>query len=229
MVEITWLGHSSLQLRLEGGQVVLIDPWLAGNPKHPAGFELSRVDAILITHGHFDHIASVVEVARRFQPKVLAIHEIAVWLESKGVENCIGMNKGGSCAVEGLKATMTHAVHSSSIQDGDTTLPGGEAAGYVVEFGDGRRAYFAGDTAVFGDMKLIAELYAPELCVLPIGDHYTMGPREAALACRLLNARTVIPIHWGTFPALAGRPEDLAAAAPGTKIWTLEPGKPVNW
>lgn len=231
MVEITWLGHSSLQLRLEGGQVVLIDPWLEGNPKHPASFRLDRVDAILITHGHFDHIASVVEVARRFKPQVVAIHEIATWLATKGVENCLGMNKGGTCQVAGLRATMTHALHSSTIQDGDKVIPGGEAAGYVLHFADGRRAYFAGDTAVFGDMKLIAELYQPELCVLPIGDHYTMGPSEAAMACRLLNPKTVIPIHWGTFPVLAGRPDQLAdaVASSGVKVWTLEPGNPVKW
>ncbi len=231
MVEITWLGHSSFQLRLTTGEVVLIDPWLEGNPKHPAGFALSRVDAILVTHGHFDHIASVESTAKRFKAQVVAIHEIATWLGTKGVETCVGMNKGGTCTVAGVKVSMTHAFHSSSIQDGDRVIPAGEAAGYVMEFADGRCAYFAGDTAVFGDMRLIADIYKPELCFLPIGDHYTMGPREAAVACRLLQAKTVIPMHWGTFPVLAGRPDQLAAEIEGggTRVWTLEPGVPVNW
>lgn len=229
MVEITWLGHSSFQLRLESGEVILLDPWLEGNPKHPQGFHLSRVDAILVTHGHFDHIASVVDSAKKFDAQVFAIHEIATWLSSKGVGRTVGMNKGGTVDVAGgLKATMTHALHSSTIQDGEQMIPAGEAAGFVLHFADGRTAYFAGDTAVFGDMKLIAELYAPELCFLPIGDHYTMGPREAALACRLLNPKTVIPMHWGTFPALAGRPAQLAEHV-AAKVWELTPGVPVKW
>lgn len=232
MIEITWLGHSSFQLRLKTGETILLDPWLEGNPKHPAGFELKRVDAILVTHGHFDHIASVAPVAQRFGSQVVAIHEIATWLGTKGVQNCVGMNKGGTCRVAGLEVTMTHALHSSSIQDGDTMIAAGEAAGYVLGFADGRRAYYAGDTAVFGDMRLIAELYEPELAFLPIGDHYTMGPKQAAMACRMLRPKTVIPMHWGTFPVLAGRPEQLAAEIKDladTKVWTLEPGKPVEW
>jgi len=148
---------------------------------------------------------------------------------SKGVENTSPMNKGGSQAIAGgVTVTMTHAVHSCGILDGDQIVYGGEAAGYVLRLPDGRALYFAGDTNVFSDMALIAELYHPELAFLPIGDLFTMGPREAALASRLLQAKKAIPMHFGTFPALTGRPEQLAGLTP-TEIWALEPGRRVKW
>jgi len=232
MLKITWLGHGSFQLALETGETVLIDPWL-DNPKYPKDFAIGRVDGILVTHGHFDHIASVRDLASKFSPTVVGIYEIATWLESKGVKNTIGMNKGGSCNVSKLQVTMTHALHSSSIQDDDgKMIYAGEAAGYVITLPDGRRAYFAGDTTVFGDMRLIAELYQPELAFLPIGDLYTMSPREAALACRMIRPKKVIPMHFGTFPPLVGTPEQLAGLIkdlPGTEVWALEPGKTVTW
>jgi L-ascorbate metabolism protein UlaG (beta-lactamase superfamily) len=233
MVEITWLGHATFQFGLESGEVIVMDPWVEGNPKFPAGHQFSRVDAMLISHAHFDHIHDAVPLAKKFKPKVIAIFETCVWLASKGVENCSGMNKGGTQdVVAGVKATMTHAVHSCGIQDGDQIIYGGEAASYVLHFPDGRVLYFAGDTNVFSDMQLIEKLYHPELAFLPIGDFYTMGPREAAMACRLLNVKQVIPMHFGTFPALTGTPNDLASLLkdlPSTQIWPLEPGKPVKW
>jgi L-ascorbate metabolism protein UlaG (beta-lactamase superfamily) len=233
MIEITWLGHATVQFRLESGEVILMDPWIDGNPMYPKNHKIDRLDAILISHAHFDHIHDAIPLAKQFKPKkVVAIFETCGWLTSKGVENCSGMNKGGTQVVGTLRATMTHAIHSCGIQDGDQILYGGEAAGYVLHLPDERNIYFAGDTAVFSDMQLIEQLYKPELAFLPIGDFYTMGPREAALACRLLNVKKVIPTHFGTFPALTGSPSELTRELvefPGTEVWPLDIGKPVKW
>jgi L-ascorbate metabolism protein UlaG (beta-lactamase superfamily) len=229
-MEITWLGHGTFQFVLPGGETLILDPWTDGNPKYPKEFEITRCDTMLISHGHFDHIHDAVPLAKKFHPKVIAIFETAVWLEKKGVENTSGMNKGGTQKAGAVSITMTHAVHSCGIQDDDgSIIYGGEAAGYVLRFDDGRSVYFSGDTNVFSDMELIADLYQPELCFLPIGDFYTMGPREAALACRLLKAKTVIPMHFGTFPSLIGRPNQLQDLVKDTSIWELTPGKTVSW
>ena len=230
-MEITWLGHGTFQFRLPSGQVILMDPWTDGNPAYPKNYPISRVDTICITHGHFDHIHDAVPLAQQFSPEVVAIYEIANWLESKGVKNTRPMNKGGSQTVGEVTVTMTHAVHSCGILDDGKILYGGEAAGYVLQLPDGRAVYFAGDTNVFSDMALIEQLYHPELAFLPIGDLYTMGPREAAMACRLLRARKVVPMHFGTFPALTGSPDQLRERIAGleTEVWALQPGKPVEW
>ena len=229
-MEITWLGHGTFRLVLPHGETLILDPWTNGNPAYPDGFEITRCDTILISHGHFDHIHDAVPLAAKFHPQVVAIYETCVWLEKKGVANCRGMNKGGSQKVGSVTVTMTHAVHSCGITDDDGSIVyGGEAAGYVLTLADGRVVYFAGDTNVFTDMELIAEIYKPELAFLPIGDLYTMSPREAAVACRLLGAKTVIPMHFGTFPPLTGRPGQLQELAKGVKVWELTPGKPVAW
>jgi L-ascorbate metabolism protein UlaG (beta-lactamase superfamily) len=229
MLTITWLGHSTFTFQLPSGEVILTDPWLE-NPKFPAGRTLDRVDAILITHGHFDHTADAAAVAKKCNAPVVAIYEIATWLSQQGVADARGMNKGGTQQVGPVSVTMTHALHSSSLADGTY---GGEAAGYVLTLPDERRIYFAGDTAVFSDMALIRELYAPQLAILPVGDLYTMGPREAAVACRLLQPAQVIGMHWGTFPPLTGTPaklaELLASSGLPTQVLPLQPGEFIQW
>lgn len=230
-MQITWLGHGTFEFRLPSGQVILMDPWTDGNPAYPKGYEIGRVDTIAITHGHFDHIHDAIPLARKFSPEVVGIFETCNWLESKGVANTRPMNKGGSQTIGGVTFTMTHAVHSCGIVDDGMVIYGGEAAGYVLRFEDGRSLYFAGDTNVFSDMQLIEQLYHPELAMLPIGDLFTMSPREAALACCMLKTKRVVPMHFGTFPALTGTPARLAELTTdlSTKIWELTPGKTVEW
>jgi L-ascorbate metabolism protein UlaG (beta-lactamase superfamily) len=232
MIEITWLGHATFKFRLESGEVIVMDPWVDGNPMYPKDHKFDRIDAILVSHAHFDHIHDVIPLAKQFKPTVVAIYETCVWLTSKGVENCSGMNKGGTQAVGLIRVTMTHAIHSCGIQDGDQILYGGEAAGYILHLPDNRNIYFAGDTAVFSDMQLLEKLYRPDIAFLPIGDFYTMDPRQAALACRLLNVKQVVPMHFGTFPALTGDPGALSEQLkdfPRTQVWPLKIGTPVKW
>jgi L-ascorbate metabolism protein UlaG (beta-lactamase superfamily) len=227
--KLTWLGHAAFRIQTPDGKVVLIDPWILTNPMCPEkDKKFERIDTMLVTHGHFDHIADAVELGKKFKPQVVGIFELCAWLESKGVTGTSAMNKGGTQKVGEIEVTMVNAVHSCGIQDGDHIVYGGEACGYVLRLPGVLTVYHAGDTAVFGDMKIIADLYAPDLAMLPIGDHYTMGPREAALAIRLLNVRHVIPMHFGTFPPLVGRPEQLRALTQdikGLEIHELKPGE----
>jgi L-ascorbate metabolism protein UlaG (beta-lactamase superfamily) len=228
-IRITWLGHSTVKIISPRGKILLIDPWLGDNPACPAEMKkIERLDVMAITHGHFDHFQDAVSLGLLLKPKVVANFEICQYLESEGVASSCAMNKGGTQTVEGIQFTMVPASHSSSIRAGDRVLPGGEAAGYVIEFENGFRVYDAGDTAVFGDMKLIADLYQPDLTLLPIGDLFTMGPREAALACRLMRPRRVIPKHYGTYPSLSGTPaalRELTRDLPEMEILPLRPGE----
>ena len=220
---ITWLGHASFRLDTPGGKRVYVDPWLKDNPKCPEGEQKAeRADLVLVTHAHFDHLASAAEIANEFEAPLVAGFELANWFSEQGVETAQGMGKGGSAEFAGLTVTVTNAFHSSSTPDGKY---GGEPVGYVLKLEDGFRVYFSGDTCVFGDMALIKRLYAPDLAVLPIGSHFTMDPREAAVACELLGVKHVVPCHYGTFPFLTGTPDDLRREVKGVEVLELTPGQ----
>jgi L-ascorbate metabolism protein UlaG (beta-lactamase superfamily) len=208
---ITWLGHATVLIQTDKGTTILIDPFIAQNPKFPKGYDLpSKIDYVLLTHGHGDHISDATPVARKHGSTVVAIYELADYVANQGVEKSIGMNLGGTVQLGDVAASMVEAKHSSGAQDKDGTHYVGVAAGYVLTIVDGPVLYHAGDTHVFGDMRLIGELYHPEVAMLPIGGYYTMGPKEAALAARFLGVKTVLPLHFGTFLPLKGTPEELA-------------------
>jgi L-ascorbate metabolism protein UlaG (beta-lactamase superfamily) len=231
--ELTYLGHSTFTLKTPGGKIILIDPWVEHNPACPEGLKkVKKLDIMAVTHAHFDHIGDAVSIGREHQPKVVGIYETCAWLNSKGVENIMPMNKGGTQEVDGIKFTMVHADHSCGIQDEEgSIIYGGEAVGYVIELENGFRIYNSGDTAVFSDMKLISEIYKPELAMIPIGDLFTMSPVEASYACRFLSTKYVVPMHFGTFPALTGTPamlRELTKDIKGMEIIALKPGETLS-
>ena len=223
---LTWLGHASFRFDTLSAKRVYIDPFLNGNPKCPESeLEPERIDVIALTPGHGDHLGDTVELAKKHGCTVTAPVELAWWLQGKQeLENVLDPNKGGTVEAAGVKFTYTHAQHSSSNPDGEYM---GEPCGIVVEVENGTKLYFAGDTCVFGDMQLIGRIYAPDVAILPIGDHYTMGPREAAVALELLGAKRCVPCHWGTFPPLVGRPQQLQELAPDVTVEQIEPGDSV--
>jgi L-ascorbate metabolism protein UlaG (beta-lactamase superfamily) len=221
---LTWLGHASFRVDTPGGKRIYVDPWL-GNPKCPESEkEPERIDVIALTHGHSDHVGETVELSKTFEPEIVAIVELKAWLGGQGAEvgELPGINKGGTVEAAGCKFTLTNAFHSSSAPDGSYL---GEAAGIVLELEDGKTIYFAGDTCVFGDMQLIGRIYRPGIAVLPIGDHFTMSPREATVALELLGNPRCVPCHWGTFPLLTGTPDELRRLAPNAQVESLSPGE----
>lgn len=237
---ITWLGHATFHITTPGGKRLLIDPWLdtGGNPACPAGtterLRQEGLDAIFITHGHFDHIADLLKLATTTDAQIVCQSDMTSWLVPKGVpeERIIGMNKGGTVTVAGVEATMTTAHHSSSFVDEGTIVYMGDPAGYVLRMENGFTIYNAGDTAVTYDMLILGDLYAPDLSILPIGDHFTMGPRQAAYAMKLLRSPYVLPGHYATFPLLTGTAEQLrehlTEFGVQAEVLTLQPGESLS-
>jgi L-ascorbate metabolism protein UlaG (beta-lactamase superfamily) len=230
-VSFTWVGHGTWKVRSAKWKEIIIDPWVMNNPVAPENLKkVEKCDLMLITHGHFDHIHDALEIAKAHKPKVISNFEITSWLGSKGVDasTLIGGNTGGTIEVDSIKVTLVHAEHSCGITDGDRIIYGGNAHGLVIEFENGFTVYFAGDTDVFGDMALIAELGKFDVAFLPIGDFYTMGPERAAKAVALLGVKTVVPMHFGTFPPLIGRPSALQElVGSGVKVLDIKPGDSV--
>jgi L-ascorbate metabolism protein UlaG (beta-lactamase superfamily) len=226
MASLTWLGHASFLLTSDNGKRIYVDPFLTGNPKTPESLQHpTQVDVIALTHGHGDHLGDTVELSKSFPDvDIFAIIELKNWLAKQGanVGQLPGANKGGSQEFDGVRFTLVNAFHSSSSESGEYL---GEPCGVVVRTEGGKVVYFAGDTCVFGDMQLIERLYKPDFAVLPIGDNFTMGPAEAAVALELLGNPDCIPCHYGTWPFLTGTPEELVRLAPDATIATMEPGE----
>jgi L-ascorbate metabolism protein UlaG (beta-lactamase superfamily) len=227
--KLTYFGHSAFSITTPSGEVALIDPWITTNPRCPDSHKkISRADAIFLSHAHSDHFGDTLDLARQHKPRIVAIFETAMWLRGKGfADQVCPMSKGGSQKIGAFDVTMTHAFHSNSLEDDSRLIYAGEPAGLIIRLPGGVTVYHAGDTAVFGDMKLIGQLYKPTVALLPIGDLFTMGPREAAQAVRLLGVKHVVPMHYATFPVLTGTPEKLREEAgdiTGLSIHAMNPG-----
>jgi L-ascorbate metabolism protein UlaG (beta-lactamase superfamily) len=226
---LTWLGHAAFRLDTEAGTRVYVDPFLDGNPSCPDGErEPERCDLLVVTHGHDDHVGDTLAIAQRFDCPVVAQVELRGWLAGKGLapDMTQSPNKGGTVRFGDVRVTLTDANHSSSVFENGTFTYLGESCGVVLRQDEGPSVYIAGDTNVFGDMALIGRLYSPDVAVLPIGDHFTMGPEEAAVAAELLGAGRIVPSHYGTFPLLSGTPDALRPLLPpGVELLAPSPGE----
>jgi L-ascorbate metabolism protein UlaG (beta-lactamase superfamily) len=219
-MRITYLGHAAFLIEKDGKKI-LIDPFLSGNPKSNVNPSDIVADMILVTHGHADHLGDTIEIAKHCGAKVVSIYEIQQLLSENGIKDAIGMNIGGSVLIDDIKISMVPAIHSSSF---DGTYMG-HPAGFVITFRDGTSIYHAGDTGLFGDMALIHDLYSPDIVMLPIGDVYTMGPKEAAKAVELLKPKIAIPMHYGTFPVLTGTPDEFKKLVKRADVLVFEIGE----
>lgn len=201
-MNITWLGHSAFLITTDESLKILIDPFISNNPVCPITVEEISADVILVTHGHGDHFGDTMEIANRTGALVVCNHEIGIYLSKQGFE-ALGMNIGGTSQVQDVKITMVDAQHSSDLDFMDEVNAGGSAAGYIIELENGRKIYHAGDTGIFSDMRnVINHIYNPDIALLPIGDRYTMGPFEAAIAAEWIDPEIIIPMHYNTFPAV---------------------------
>lgn len=201
-MNITWLGHSAFLITTDESLRILIDPFISNNPVCPITVEELSADVILVTHGHGDHFGDTMEIANRTGALVVCNHEIGIYLSKQGFE-ALGMNIGGTSQVQDVKITMVDAQHSSDLDFMDEVNAGGSAAGYIIELENGRKIYHAGDTGIFSDMRnVINHIYNPDIALIPIGDRYTMGPFEAAIAAEWIDPEIIIPMHYNTFPAV---------------------------
>ena len=226
-VKITWLGHSVFLFEAE--KKLLIDPFISGNPLAPCSPEELNPDIIAVTHGHRDHLGDTIEIGKRTGCRIISVHEVANYIKSKGVF-AEGMGKGGTINVEDIKLTMTEALHSSSIDASGFSFDGGSPAGFIIRIND-HSIYHAGDTGVFGDMQLIGELYEPELALLPIGDKFTMGIKEATKAVELIQPKIVIPMHYNTFDVIIQNPLEFKQAVESktnTEVIIMQPGQSIE-